>query len=359
MPDNSAILGLPYLLPSQAQKHVTHNEALRLLDILVQLSVEAMDAQTPPTVPTDGSAYILGGAPTGVWDGHAGQIAAFVEGGWQFLAPKPGWRAWDRALGEFRVWDGISWGLPSSAPETLNTLGIATSADAANRFAVASEAVLLNHAGAGHQLKINKAATGDTASLLFQSAFAGHAEMGLAGSLDFLVKVSPDGVNWADALVAEAASGAVALPQGITLGGGSDRLQVYDTGTWTPEAATAASGGNAASSGAASGRYIRIGDLVFVCFELEDIDTSGLSAAAPLLIRGLPFAARSHSASHATAPARIADISFAQSPYLSLAPGQAACALMQNVSGASPEVLSVADYASGSACVYGALSYRT
>ena len=52
MADTSAILSLPYILPSQAQKHVTHNEALRLLDVMVQLAVEAFDAQVPPASPT-------------------------------------------------------------------------------------------------------------------------------------------------------------------------------------------------------------------------------------------------------------------------------------------------------------------
>ena len=39
MPDTSTHLLLPYLLAAQAQKHVTVNEALRLLDGLVQLAV--------------------------------------------------------------------------------------------------------------------------------------------------------------------------------------------------------------------------------------------------------------------------------------------------------------------------------
>jgi hypothetical protein len=33
--DQTPNLKLPYILPSQAQKHVTHNEALRLLDAVV------------------------------------------------------------------------------------------------------------------------------------------------------------------------------------------------------------------------------------------------------------------------------------------------------------------------------------
>ena len=359
MPDISAILGLPYLLPSQAQKHVTHNEALRLLDILVQLRAEELDADTPPAVPVDGTVFALGPAPTGAWAGRAGQIAAFVEGAWQFLTPAPGWRAWNMADATLRLWDGAAWILPDAAPDTLEQLGIATSADAVNRLAVASDAVLLTHAGAGHQLKINKSATGDTAALLFQSGFTGHAEMGLAGSLDFAVKTSEDGSTWRDALVAAAASGVVALPQGMTLGAGTDTLSTYDTGSWTPEAADAESGGAVASAGAASGRYIRIGDLVFACFELEDIDTTGLASGNALMIRGLPFAARSHSSTHATAPAQIHNVSFTTPPYLALAPGASALSLQQNISGSAPTSLSVSALTSGAGAIYGAISYRT
>ena len=39
MSDITTHLLLPYILAAQAQKHVTHNEALRLLDAMVQLSV--------------------------------------------------------------------------------------------------------------------------------------------------------------------------------------------------------------------------------------------------------------------------------------------------------------------------------
>ena len=41
-------LGLPFIEGSQAQKHVTHNEAIRTLDCLVQLSVESRALTSPP-----------------------------------------------------------------------------------------------------------------------------------------------------------------------------------------------------------------------------------------------------------------------------------------------------------------------
>lgn len=54
MSDTTARLALPIMLPAQAQKHVTHNEALEKLDLVAQLTLEAFDALTPPTNPLDG-----------------------------------------------------------------------------------------------------------------------------------------------------------------------------------------------------------------------------------------------------------------------------------------------------------------
>ena len=85
-------------------------------------------------------------------------------------------------------------------------LGGAT-ADATNRLSINAPASLFNHAGAGHQVKVNKAVATDTGSFLFQTGFSGRAEFGLTGSDDFQIKVSPDGTAWNNALAIEAASG--------------------------------------------------------------------------------------------------------------------------------------------------------
>ena len=81
------------------------------------------------------------------------------------------------------------------------------SADATNRLSLNAPASLFNHAGAGHQVKVNKAAATDTGSFLFQTGFSGRAEFGLTGSDDFQIKVSPDGSTWNAALAIEAATG--------------------------------------------------------------------------------------------------------------------------------------------------------
>jgi len=58
-------LNLPYLLAAQAQKHVTHNEALDRLDAIVQLSVLQSDLSTPPALPEVGERYIVAAGAVG------------------------------------------------------------------------------------------------------------------------------------------------------------------------------------------------------------------------------------------------------------------------------------------------------
>lgn len=217
MSELSARLSLPYMQAAQAQKHVTHNEALERLDLLVQLTVQAFDAATPPASPEDGQIWALGAAPSGDWAMHPLELAAWSNGGWLFIAPQPGWRA---ALGsELRIWSGTSWQGQTPALDNVPGLGIMASHDANNRLVVAAEASLLTHAGGGHQLKINKADVPDTGSLLFQTGFSGRAEMGLAGSDDFSFKVSTDGSAWQTAIAIDAASGDVAFPHSVQVSG--------------------------------------------------------------------------------------------------------------------------------------------
>ncbi|HVI99062.1 MAG TPA: DUF2793 domain-containing protein [Sphingomonas sp.] len=96
--DTSARLALPLLHPGQAQKEMTHNEALALLDLVVGARVLAV-ANDPPATPAIGDCWIVGGAPTGVWAGHTNAIAGWTAGGWRFVAPVDGLFAWVEATG--------------------------------------------------------------------------------------------------------------------------------------------------------------------------------------------------------------------------------------------------------------------
>ena len=375
MTDLSANLSLPYLLPAQAQKHVTHNEALQLLDALVQLAVADRNLATPPASPVDGLRHIVPAGATGAWTGWDGSVAQWT-GAWQRLEPQPGWLAFVVDEGLAVVWTGSAWvrtGVPENVSDavfslvhaadatrravlslagltagttrsyslpdvsgevallpgaqtftgnktfsaalaasgsltasgtvttsgTVATIGTATgtatygigtgatanaltktvnlgtnggagsttvvnvgsaaagaggtmvvntptvtfanavtqvampqaalgaqtlglggaTADATNRLALNAPAALLNHAGAGHQLKINKAAAADTASLMFQTGFSGRAEMGLAGNDAFSVKVSATGSGFADALTISPATARAEFAQPLLLPG--------------------------------------------------------------------------------------------------------------------------------------------
>lgn len=70
MTEQTARLRLPYILPSQAQKHVTHNDALQRLDAIVQLVVKAVVA-APPENASEGECFLLLPDATGDWVGKA------------------------------------------------------------------------------------------------------------------------------------------------------------------------------------------------------------------------------------------------------------------------------------------------
>lgn len=212
--ETSPNLRLPYIMPAQAQKHVTHNEALRTLDALVQISVASRAQAAPPSSPAEGARYILPPDARDSFAGHAHEIAAYQDGAWAFYPAREGWLAWVADEDLLYAFDGNAW-IRAAGLGTLNLLpsiGINATADAVNRLAVSSAATLFNHEGSDHRHKINKSSTGDTASLVFQTGYAGRAEIGLAGDDDLHVKVSDDAANWREALVVDQKSGRVRFP---------------------------------------------------------------------------------------------------------------------------------------------------
>ena len=228
--DATPNLGLPYIMAAQSQKHVTHNEAIRALDAVVQLSVLDRHLSAPPGSPAEGARYIIAPSPTGAWSGHAGSVTAYQDGAWMLYAPSQGWIAWVADEDIAVVWSGSAWvalttgeggggGDPDPTPEFETVAINGATADMTNRLSLNSEASLFNHDGDGHQIKINKATPGDTASLLYQTGFSGRAELGLAGDDDFHFKVSADGSIWNEAIVIDKDTGEVAFPN-TSLGGG-------------------------------------------------------------------------------------------------------------------------------------------
>ncbi|MDD3183631.1 MAG: DUF2793 domain-containing protein [Alphaproteobacteria bacterium] len=103
-------LSMPYLVASQAQKEVTHNEALADLDCLAQLCAVSRALTTPPASPSEGDAYIVADSPTGAWAGQAGRVAIYFSG-WRFKTPKAGWIAFVQNESKFVVYNGSAWDL--------------------------------------------------------------------------------------------------------------------------------------------------------------------------------------------------------------------------------------------------------
>ena len=102
-------LRLPLLQPGQAQKELFHNEALQILDVIVAAVVEEPPRDEPPATPVAGSCYIVGGAPIGDWSGKAGQLAAFTEAGWRYVAPDHGLSVHVRSTGTIANYRGGDW----------------------------------------------------------------------------------------------------------------------------------------------------------------------------------------------------------------------------------------------------------
>lgn len=211
--DNTPNLELPYLAAAQAQKHVTHNEAIRALDAIVQLSVLDRDVATPPLSPAEGDRYIIASGGTGDWAGHDGKVAAYQDGVWVIYGPQLGWITWIEDESMLAAWDGAAWlaaGGGDVNPAPL--VGVNATADDTNRLSVKSDAVLFSHddvtPGSGDMRNImNKAAAANTASFLFQTNWSGRAEVGTTGDDNLSFKVSPDGTAWYVALLLDKADG--------------------------------------------------------------------------------------------------------------------------------------------------------
>jgi len=67
-------LGMPLLVPGQAQKEVSHNEALTIADMAIQLTVETADIADPPAAPVAGQSSVVAGECVRAWRGPAGSI---------------------------------------------------------------------------------------------------------------------------------------------------------------------------------------------------------------------------------------------------------------------------------------------
>lgn len=240
MSDATTHLLLPYILAAQAQKHVTHNEALRLLDGLVQLSVLDQDLTAPPGSPADGDRYIVASGATGAWTGWDLNVALWTDGTWLRLPPRTGWLAWVEDEGLLLVYDGSVWiGTTPAELQNMVLLGIGTTADAANPFSAKLNAALWTartaaEGGTGDLFyTMNKEAVGRDLGLTLQTAYVTKALMGLFGSDRFRLAVSTDGSSFFDGLIVDNATGIVDQPRLPRFKGYTNYDNYVAVDTWT------------------------------------------------------------------------------------------------------------------------------
>jgi len=219
---DSPNLAMPFIEGGELLPDVTLNEALRLIDTLVQLAIVDRDLNAPPGSPSEGQRWIVKASPspTGAWAGHGNQVAAWQDGGWLFAVPKVGWFAYLIDESALVAWSGTAWvnALDVSGITTLQNLallGVGTTADSTNPLSAKLNNALWTaktaaEGGDGNlRYKMSKESAANTLSLLLQDNFSGRAEIGLTGDDDLHVKVSSDGSTWLEALVVDRTTGGV------------------------------------------------------------------------------------------------------------------------------------------------------
>jgi hypothetical protein len=286
----SARLRIPYIAASQAQKHVTHNEALTLLDTLVQASVKDKDLTAPPGSPAEGDCYIVAPSGTGAWTGWDNRIVRYIDGEWRSYLPGAGsgegWLTYVQDEELLYVFDGSAWvaaaggGGGGTPATTTDVLGGTDTSKAVTPDAlaalwekgsnVASAATI--SLGEGGYFHITGTTTitdidfatpkdGRTAILIFDGALTlthnattlilpGGANITTAaGDIAFVVQDSGDNVKVAaylrasgKAIVAPAFSEVTSKPTTLSGYGITDAAKVADiqeftsSGTWTKPA---------------------------------------------------------------------------------------------------------------------------
>ena len=142
MPDTATPRhGLPHLFVGQAQKEVTHNEALGRIDGLLHPVIEDERAAPPSALSAadDGRCWLIMTAATGLWTGKSGQIARWSGGSWRYFLPCEGMCIFDEASGIRRFYIGGAWTSPDAI---ANPVG-GTIVDAEARAALVSVLALL------------------------------------------------------------------------------------------------------------------------------------------------------------------------------------------------------------------------
>ena len=107
---------LPLLAPAQAQKEMFHNEALTLIDALIDPVLEGWGIDLPPANALPGQCWGVGPAPSGEWTGQPGALAVATAGGWRLIAVPDGFAARSAGDGGLVVKSPTGWSVVPVVP---------------------------------------------------------------------------------------------------------------------------------------------------------------------------------------------------------------------------------------------------
>lgn len=192
-------LDLPFIQASQAQKHITHNEALLKLDQITQLSVRSQSFDAPPTDPIEGDRYI---APVpSTWpDATAAHLYSFEAGAWVKVTPQHGWMAWVQDTQTLVVFDGTDW-VPALGQAAL-----------ANLTVKGSNAYFEATAQSEHfYLTLAKSLAAQRLGLGFNGTDGAQALLELTDTDTLRITVTKDGTTYRDALAVDLNDGIVSM----------------------------------------------------------------------------------------------------------------------------------------------------
>lgn len=96
------VVGLPLLVPGQAQKEFFLNQALSILDALQPQAVAASQS-VPPSAVEDSACFRVTSPAVQEWAGHENSIAVGIGGDWHFVAPCEGMQVFDCEAGQWLV----------------------------------------------------------------------------------------------------------------------------------------------------------------------------------------------------------------------------------------------------------------
>lgn len=102
---NLQLLLLQY---NQAQKELVVNEALMMIDALLNNSVIEIGVDLPPLQPNLGDSYIIGKSPINQWQDKSDYFC-FYYNGWRYLKPKAGLQFWVQSKKALYLFDGEGW----------------------------------------------------------------------------------------------------------------------------------------------------------------------------------------------------------------------------------------------------------